>query len=557
MKQILLILFFVLFVYSQDNTQIYTNSGSNSGQATGIYYSSGNIGIGVNSPSELLDIAGGIRVGSMTTNINEQAYVNLYEANSHGIRLLLNGVTNVFHLKTRLDGVDEVNAISIPYFGANKGNVGLGTSDPSERLDVTSGIRVGSKSYNLSEQAYINMYEGNLHGIRFYLDGNSNTFHIKTRLDGVDELNALSIPYWGSNKGNVGIGTTNPIYKFQVNMESNEGPVFIRRMYQSQYTADPILSLSGHSSNDFNYRALNFQSVKFDTHNQDYAIISNGQLYWDAADNNKLKIKSSAYQHGTGLLFNLNGTNIVSNSNGQSGNPGATGDIKYITTFHRSGNVGIGTTDPQKAKLVVKDGIGKTAAIFGSHYLPVSIVYDHPSIGFNTYYDNGWKVFSKDKYSGFLGLNPNDGSFQISTGDAPSIDGAAVNMETRLFVKNDGNVGIGTTNTNGAKLAVNGDIHAKKVKVTLQGWPDYVFSDSYKLKSLEEIEAHIKEKKHLPGIPSQKEIEENGLDLGDMQAKMMEKIEELTLHTIEMNKELNQLKMQNEKLKERVKVLEN
>jgi hypothetical protein len=126
-----------------------------------------------------------------------------------------------------------------------------------------------------------------------------------------------------------------------------------------------------------------------------------------------------------------------------------------------------------------------------------------------------------------------------------------------MSLDHNGNVAIGTTNTNGAKLAVNGQIRAKKVTVTLDDWPDYVFADDYELKSLEEIEKHIKEKKHLPGIPSQKEVEEKGLDIGDMQAKMMEKIEELTLHMIELNKShkketetlKKQFKMQDAKLR--------
>jgi hypothetical protein len=106
-----------------------------------------------------------------------------------------------------------------------------------------------------------------------------------------------------------------------------------------------------------------------------------------------------------------------------------------------------------------------------------------------------------------------------------------------------GNVGIGTVNPQ-AKLAVNGDIYAKKVKVTQSGWPDYVFQTNYRLRPLSEIEQYIQQYHHLPGISSATEVEKNGLDLGENQAAMLQKIEELTLYIISLNKEVEILKKQ-------------
>ena len=94
-----------------------------------------------------------------------------------------------------------------------------------------------------------------------------------------------------------------------------------------------------------------------------------------------------------------------------------------------------------------------------------------------------------------------------------------------------GNVGIGTTNPT-HKLAVNGTIKAKEVLVETTGWPDYVFADNYALCPLSEVEAHIKKHKHLPGIPSASQVANQGVSVGDMQAKLLAKIEELTLHQI-------------------------
>ena len=93
------------------------------------------------------------------------------------------------------------------------------------------------------------------------------------------------------------------------------------------------------------------------------------------------------------------------------------------------------------------------------------------------------------------------------------------------------------------KLLSNGTLMAKEVQVTSQSynWPDFVFEKDYSLMNLSETEAFIKENKHLPEIPSAKEIEENGLNLGEMQAKLLQKIEELTLHAIEQQKLIEEL----------------
>ncbi|MFL9485769.1 hypothetical protein ACI6Q2_23525, partial [Chitinophagaceae bacterium LWZ2-11] len=102
----------------------------------------------------------------------------------------------------------------------------------------------------------------------------------------------------------------------------------------------------------------------------------------------------------------------------------------------------------------------------------------------------------------------------------------------------DGNVGIGTTNTGSNKLAVEGTIGARKLKITqITPWPDYVFDSSYVLTPLAQVEQFIKDNKHLPDVPSAKEVTDKGLDVGDNQAMLLKKIEELTLYMIEMKKE--------------------
>ncbi len=122
-----------------------------------------------------------------------------------------------------------------------------------------------------------------------------------------------------------------------------------------------------------------------------------------------------------------------------------------------------------------------------------------------------------------------------------------------------GNLSIGTTLTPaGYKLAVGGNIIAEKVRVKLQssGWPDYVFDKKYKLPSLQETEQFIQQHRHLPGVPSAAEVEKEGIDLGDNQATLLKKIEELTLYIIEQGKQQEKQQQEIEKLKNRLVQLE-
>lgn len=112
-----------------------------------------------------------------------------------------------------------------------------------------------------------------------------------------------------------------------------------------------------------------------------------------------------------------------------------------------------------------------------------------------------------------------------------------------------GRMGIGTTNVDTTlALKVNGTIKAKEVLISLSGFPDYVFSPDYNLRSLGEVETYIKTNSHLPDIPSEAEVIKNGISLGEMDAKLLQKVEELTLYLLEINKEVKELKDENKKL---------
>jgi hypothetical protein len=116
-----------------------------------------------------------------------------------------------------------------------------------------------------------------------------------------------------------------------------------------------------------------------------------------------------------------------------------------------------------------------------------------------------------------------------------------------MSILENGHVNIGTplgnTNANysSAMLSVQGKIVAQEIIVTTN-WADYVFANNYKLNSLNYVENYIKENKHLPNVPSAKEVEKNGVSVGEMSKIQMEKIEELTLYVIELKKEIEVIK---------------
>lgn len=141
-----------------------------------------------------------------------------------------------------------------------------------------------------------------------------------------------------------------------------------------------------------------------------------------------------------------------------------------------------------------------------------------------------------------------DGNSYIKFGDEANGGWYSIyNNKTAII---NGKVSIGSTKSPTEALEVCGTIRAKEIKLENTNWPDYVFSKDYALPSIEEVSNHIEEHKHLPGIPSAENVEKNGISLSEMNAKLLQKIEELMLYTIQQQEMINTLK-------EDVKVLKN
>jgi hypothetical protein len=344
------------------------------------------------------------------------------------------------------------------------GNVGIGRPSPEKPLDIIGDIRATS---------------GNGQFLVGYPSGSA-----KIRLWNTNAIESVGISSSGNswlNGGNVGIGTTSPSRKLDVN-----GVILID---PSSGSANLMLR-SGAERGYFTIRA----------------------------------------EDGG----NLNFLDRVP------------GDVSRML-INSLGNVGIGTMYPS-TKL---DVIGR--GVFGSRLASRSGFGNTLSLINETEENTSLFLWQYGIGSAHIGFRDGDSNlYFVNSYTDGSIDNAA-----SFVLSKDGSVGIGTTNTFGYKLAVNGTIGAKEVIVeTTSGWSDFVFADNYQLKDLTEVETFINENKHLPDVPSETEVKENGIDLGKMDATLLQKIEELTLYMIAVNKRMNTLETENSQLKNRINELE-
>ena len=228
----------------------------------------------------------------------------------------------------------------------------------------------------------------------------------------------------------------------------------------------------------------------------------------------------------------------------------------YMTL--KGGNLGIGVSDPA-ARLHVHQGtalgtakdsyqhistftarVDATGNSVRNNLFIVRRSADTGSAGYLTaYFHDG---FSYDAWQGLVPSGSGKSSKCWWERDPMSGVQQWGHASTTYMTLKSGNLGIGVTNPT-RKLEVNGTIRAKEVIVESTGsWADFVFDKDYKLPQLAEVEAHIKERGHLPEIPSAAEVAENGINLSEMNVKLLQKVEELTLYVIQLNKEIEVLK---------------
>jgi len=242
---------------------------------------------------------------------------------------------------------------------------------------------------------------------------------------------------------------------------------------------------------------------------------------------------------------------------------GAGNDIYKTVT---SGNVGIGLTNPAYPLHIYTSGTGASDGAvleldgkYASTDKNIGIVLmkntstgDMFFCGLRTW-DGGQRQFIMSGYDAatstwgeFMNFNYTTKKYWLRSG----ITDVEYDNSGNTYFNNTGGVGVGVTALGGGvKFQVAGKIKCQEVEVAITPWPDHVFRSDYNLKPLGEVESYILQNKHLPDVPNDQEVQAKGVDLGKMNATLLQKVEELTLYVI-------QLKKDNDQLTERVKKLE-
>jgi hypothetical protein len=379
----------------------------------------------------------------------------------------------------------------------NGGNVGIGTSTPAYGVELAA------------------PYAGNVDQGFQVSNGSSGGTKVRLGLkstSGGDFRGAITFNYNGGagvemlsfhGNGNIGIGTISPGKNLTI--AGNSGA-----------SVGAFID----NSNTSSYAVLRLNSGNVDAA-VGAALHSFGSTYGGGA--------TTSYCPNTTTLtgFDSGGLTLLAQH--------TTGVIRFFTSgtssermrINANGNVGIGTTTPSSRFHIYSS----------SGYDGITVQGGATSNGVV-----GLKMINSDAA----------GTYSIGV-HGSAVTGLAssfyiydnLNNITRFLIKPSGYVGIGTTAPD-QLLTVKGTIHSQEVKVDLSvPGPDYVFEPTYKLPSLAEVKAFINKNHHLSEIPSAAEMAKNGLDLGDMNIKLLKKVEELTLHLIEKEEEL---KDQREKL---------
>lgn len=305
--------------------------------------------------------------------------------------------------------------------------------------------------------------------------------------------------------GNVGIGTTNPKAKLSINgYEPLSG--------ESIWGADYNIIFHNGSIGDMG----------------SYGQLWRWNVYREQASGSSKYLDYANRPNATEILMDGN----IRFRTAELDTSKVKGDPVYMydrLLIEPGGDVGIGTTNPVQELHI----LGTTK----STHLELNAAGGF--LGYNAYYDSGWKYRASDEAAAIRFDAIGDLQFYTASSGAA---GANMSLFERLRIKNNGNIGIGTS-TPDHKLDVKGTIRAEEVIVET-GWPDYVFEDGYDLPTLDEVETHIEENGHLPGIPSAEEIAQNGVSLGDSQRMLLEKVEELTLYMIQLKKENESLRIE-------------
>lgn len=337
--------------------------------------------------------------------------------------------------------------------------------------------------------------------------GGSGTANYLPKFTGTTTLGNSAIY---ESAGSVGIGTTSPSYKVDVRTTGTSTLMNISKAWTGTGTTNFPLLLVG-----------NAYTFGYGTGVQG----NGGQTGVKGTASNGDQPGYGIYGLGfgaTGDTYGVYGTASTTAGTSYGVYGAVTAGSGWAGYFdgkgYFSGNLGLGSTSAA-TKLHIEGGTDAGLASGG-------FITNGTTTSTNLVIDNNEIMARNNGAASTLYLNNDGGNISMCYSSGNVMIGASVPATGYLF-------------------SVDGKIMCEELKVQMsESWPDYVFADDYKLPSIYEVEETIKLNKHLPGIPSAKEVETNGFEVGEMQANMMEKIEELTLYIIELQKQIDQLKDQ-------------
>lgn len=314
--------------------------------------------------------------------------------------------------------------------------------------------------------------------------------------------------YKTNNKGNTGIGTSSPVTKLDI-VEENGKIGSYRDVLQitSKVSGAPTVGTGV---------SLNFNLQQGNNNSLIYSAIRAEESKSTGSINGALTFHTQSWNGSSNLVERLR--------------------------IDHNGQLGIGTKKPEYKLDVLSEGeLGK------SHNLIrlISKVNSTPTVGtnvgilFSLQQANNTPIsFASIEAGESNSTGSNKGYIIFSTQDWNGTN----SLSEKMRINHNGNVGIGTSNPGDFKLAVEGKIGAREIKVQTESWADYVFATDYDLMPLTQVKEYITKFNHLPGIPSEKDIiESKGVELGKMQTLLLEKIEELTLYVIMLEEKLKKL----------------
>ncbi len=371
--------------------------------------------------------------------------------------------------------------------------------------------------------------------------------------------------------GNTGIGTTSPFSDLHITSPLNpqiqlrSQATGLRGLWITTDDSNGIISLNSSYNNSGAY------PIVFQMGNQEKLRITNQGFIGIGYASPDAKLHVYGEEAGQG---NVLASIMIGKNNGpeiQAIQESADDDVQSLAfrvkssstnaddnfealRIYKNGNIGFGISSP-KGKLEIYN-----SATFNTDMTAVAqdhILLSAPDPGNGNYFGSiTWQSGGRRRASIVATREHDDKDYVGIAFFTKGTDGSGPIYESMRITRN-GNVLIGKTSQQNSsyKLDVAGSIRANEVKVNLDG-ADFVFEPDYKLKPLDEVETFVKENKHLPDIEPAVEMKTEGTNLGEMNTKLLQKIEELTLYVIDINKEVEKLKNENELLKEKLSIEE-